>query len=1352
MTRPDKQAIIDALKPDVVDLAVAAFGPLLPASGENRSVKANPSLSVAVRGSRQGQWQDFAAPDNRGDILDLFALAYCGLDRAAADFARVLDTAAKHCGLMDGDALIDQSAAERRRKAQAAKDKAEEAQEAAKKADAVERVAQAAQPIEDSPAAAYLRRRGVDTLPAKGLAYAPPLPAYSKGIMAPEKPALIVWGYDAQGRVRGGQRILIEPDGRPANIEKRKPAFGAVKGVRAVFPAQVDGEPLYIAEGPESALTVHMVTGAEVWAVFGVGNWQHMPLPAGRKVVLCPDMDPDGSPAQIAFREAKDGFAARGFDVWIATPPAPYDAKDDFNDTLRRDGIEAVREALRAAQKVAPPAPKIDTLPPAADLSSRRSGDLITAMQAAPIEDAAAVAHAVAIALQWRAPFEYDAAHVVEPIKAHMFDKLSSEVFDLLRNKVDLVLKCRKNAVLDRTAIPKQIRHEVRTVTSLSEIDVARLSGVVLIKAPMGAGKTQKIGKPLADLHRAGFMAVSHRVSLIDELAARLKVDHYRSSDKIDHANGVAVCLPSIARADLRSSAPRVMFIDEVAQVLRFLESNAACSCGDAMNSDIYECLLEMVRTAETVVAADADLDPRTIRFIEQARPDERFTIYQMPPKPNGKSAVFYADTKPVLDLVSVELETGGKAWVACEARKKAEAYARTFRDRGYSVLCVTSSNKDGKAQKEFLKNAERESRKYDLVIASPAISSGLSIEHKDSPHFTLGAFLGAGTAIRPEDATQMIARVRYLKTVLIGTDRTNLQGAQSAEGIKAGLMGAARIEDAAAVWTDFDSYAAAIKAEDANARADFAAGLWWQLEAAGWTVERGHDGDEGNGRQIHKDALQAYTEGRTEALLSAAPMTRHEYDMALRLREIDPQVRDRIEATQIRLAFGRDVLTEEDVKAWDGGRFTETRKRFEDFIGADVARSHGGQHITQRNLRTARRKLYARLFAGVDISEGFILTAECAETIVDRIMKAPEAFAAVGIVGSRYQQDNVKRPKSAVKLVKDILKKCGLTLREKRTKKCPDEASLVYKRGACGQQAEKGQRQKRYYVMTAGSYQGMVDLVARRAAYTLPQEIPTPPAETMPQETIAAAPTGKGGTIRHPIEDAVQPETTNTPAEARTEPQEAAIEPQTPEDSQSASERPESVVDAAQLEFGRAERVARALAGRQQVHIAKMQAKPQAPAAQVAHALQIGITAPANIARQTGLEGWQVVKTLKVFEELHLAREVSQGEWNLTFAARIMPNYRGPMHCTSAPFDPITGNAIPKPEFAPQRHLVWMAKEQPIRLSKPRRRYAVTPNGDVELVRDFTAEERAAEQAAQVAEVFQMFEAMDAHSPDAWQ
>ena len=165
----------------------------------------------------------------------------------------------------------------------------------------------------------------------------------------------MVWATDAEGRIQGGQRILIDTDGTPVAASNRKPNFANVKGFPGRFPAR-DAElakgPLIVAEGPESALAAWEATGLETWTVFGVGGFATAPLPEGREVILAPDRDAPESTAGRAFRQAVAEHLERGHDLRIAMAPEPSGSKDDLNDTLRRAGLAEVKAAIDAARPV----------------------------------------------------------------------------------------------------------------------------------------------------------------------------------------------------------------------------------------------------------------------------------------------------------------------------------------------------------------------------------------------------------------------------------------------------------------------------------------------------------------------------------------------------------------------------------------------------------------------------------------------------------------------------------------------------------------------------------------------------------------------------------------------------------------------------------------------------------------------------------------------------------------------------------------------------------------------------------------------------------------------------------------
>lgn len=772
-------------------------------------------------------------------------------------------------------------------------------------------------------------------------------------------------------------------------------------------------------------------------------------------------------------------------------------------------------------------------LPKAAELTSGRRDDLIAALKDATEDDVLPVAVAVLHQMEWRVPVQYSQADVLALIERHAGDRLSQAEIDELRGRMAWLQEKRRKTVLSRTALDRRVlkaHTRIEVSSSLDEIDITKLPGVVLVKAPMGSGKTQRVGRPLIEhAKRSGMtvMAIAHRISLIAELSARLVLPNYQivTEGEIEGAGGVAVCLPSTARNDIREAMPaaEVVFIDEIAQVLRFLADAKTCSAGEADNRAIYQRLVQIVRDAVTVVAADADLDIRTLRFLEKARPGERFTVVEMAAKPNGKTATIYHKMEAAFEDITIELMNGGKVWCATESKFRAEEIAKHFAERGFKTIAITSRTKSDPEVQAFLQNAEDQSRLYDLVVASPAISSGLSIEHKGDPHFTLGAFIGAGTAIRPEDARQMLARVRYLTRYSIAIERTNAKGGQTAAAHRTGTETAAVLEGLDIEWTGFDEYVAGIKAEDDNAKADFGPGLWFGLEAAGWTVERGISEGHEAAKADLKAARDAYTAERIAALIAAEPMTSDLAEAARKMVDRPTATDIRLEAHDIRLALGKLDLTPEDVVFWDDGRGREKIRRFEDIIGADVDLAEERGTLMQRKYRKARRLMARDLLDGFDITQTF--TREDQNILIDRLMARREGVATTGLVGAKYRVRfkgktgeiiPMKRPKQPVHEVREMFRRCGLETVATQVRSVRELPSLVNKDDDF---LTKSDRENVVTVKPA-SLAHMQEILARRAVFDIDQAIAERVSPEDQEDAITASPTPE----QHPIEADVVP------------------------------------------------------------------------------------------------------------------------------------------------------------------------------------------------------------------------------------
>ena len=236
---PSVSDVREALRPHAEDLFRAAFGePVSAKSGQWRA-RASSAIAMKMRGSSRGLWVDHRSGEG-GDLLDLVATVYCGLDAAKSDFPRVMEEAVRYVGLSiprDDDGRMLEKIRARSAEVEAAA-QAEEREEARRKAALVRDLVKRAQPVAGSPAERYLRARGISEWPEENLAYLPAVSGLK--VNSAKHGSLVVWARDASGAITGGQRILLNDDGTAVNTDVRKPSFGMISGAPARFAARFE--------------------------------------------------------------------------------------------------------------------------------------------------------------------------------------------------------------------------------------------------------------------------------------------------------------------------------------------------------------------------------------------------------------------------------------------------------------------------------------------------------------------------------------------------------------------------------------------------------------------------------------------------------------------------------------------------------------------------------------------------------------------------------------------------------------------------------------------------------------------------------------------------------------------------------------------------------------------------------------------------------------------------------------------------------------------------------------------------------------------------------------------------------
>lgn len=861
---------------------------------------------------------------------------------------------------------------------------------------------------------------------------------------------------------------------------------------------------LIFAEGYATGATVAAATGRAVIVAFDAGNLEAVAAKlAAQGSAIAADND-NRVKEGAAFRRKPSTYgaghrAARATGLPFYLPPTGQ----DFND-IGTDAMAAIFAAQPVSAVPVFDAWQLDRV----EIAGKRVDDLARALERVTCpKTAAATAWTVAGRLSMRAPAVLSLSQIREFLDRHL-PPLSAypSTLDGIVSRLEAAAVCRKRRALEAVTIPAEVtaRHRHETLRDLPQFTAADWRGVIVLRAPMGAGKTQRAGQPLAAWARANglkVLAICHRVSLVAELAKRLELTHYGDlpAEIAWAAEGLATCLPSITRPEHRAFVDRaeVVFIDEIAQVLRFVEAEKHCRTRAATNAEVLAKLRAIVTRARVVLVADAGADRRTVEFLESCRPNERFRIVEVKdPERNGIAATYHVGASAAGAVVGQSLEelaSNGKVWLAIEGKDRTKALGRFFAEQGWRCLAIHADNKGNAAQSAFLENPEREARQYDIVLASPVIGSGLSIEHKDGPHFTFGGFIGGGSRLTPADAAQMLRRVRYLTRFALGLlPNTNI-GAQNPEAILRAWETASRIEGDARRATDFDGLIADIRASETNARADFAAGLLWQLDAAGWHLERGADCDDLDTLAAVKLASEAEAQRHLAALIAARHLDTDEAEALERKTERTEAEALLLEAHRIRAALNIPSITPEILDFWDRGTVLRKLDRFGASQGIIPSGGELGNDLARRRYFRACARAYAYLFEGIDLQGGHWLTEDTAGAILDRVLAQRHLLAHLGIVPAKFGawHENkagdllpMARPAYPVKEVAAILERMGLAVQSKAARVSRTAGTTLDNTDPSAYIAPvTAKKMSRVYRITPESWAAMADAMALRNA-----------------------------------------------------------------------------------------------------------------------------------------------------------------------------------------------------------------------------------------------------------------------------
>jgi hypothetical protein len=326
-------------------------------------------------------------------------------------------------------------------------------------------------------------------------------------------------------------------------------------------------------------------------------------------------------------------------------------------------------------------------------------------------------------------------------------------------------------------------------------------SGLICIKSPKGTGKTYALKKLVAKAQAEGrkVLVVTHRIVLgraICKVVEILWIEEMNSDAdrKIEGKFlGHGLCIDSLHPTSQASFDPKayegaLVIFDEDEQIFWHALNSSTCRENrQAILSSLKTLIQTVLRSGGQIVLQDADLSDISIDFVREfAETDIEPWVAVNHWRPSEPWKVKFYDTQHVKggtkddpsgllkDAVNC-VNGGGKIWFSVDSQKAKSKHGsknleKYFQSRcpGKKILRIdaeTVANPDHPAYQCADKINELVEH-YDIVICSPSLATGVSIEkiRKISidlhGHFTavFGIFQGA---ISDNEVRQSLARVR---------------------------------------------------------------------------------------------------------------------------------------------------------------------------------------------------------------------------------------------------------------------------------------------------------------------------------------------------------------------------------------------------------------------------------------------------------------------------------------------------------------------------------------------------------------------------------------------------------------
>lgn len=510
-------------------------------------------------------------------------------------------------------------------------------------------------------------------------------------------------------------------------------------------------------------------------------------------------------------------------------------------------------------------------------------------------------------------------------------------------------------------------------------LEIPESAKIIGVKAPKGTGKTEwiaaKISSALAKGDRA--LVLTHRVQLGLELANRFGVNYRSELAKSEDGSllGYVLCVDSLHGKAKPKFNPldwgnTTIIIDECEQVFWHLLNSPTC---EKHRVKIIDCLRELFRivvsTGGKIYLADADLSMNAISYVQSliAYPVETFILENTYQSPAKKDLYLFEGQNPssLIQELEIALSSGQKAIVHTDGQKHKSNWGTRnleyFIKKKYpnlKILRIDSESVSDRTHPAYgcMGNLDRILSQYDLVISSPVIETGVSININ---HFDAVFAISHGVQ-NVDSFAQTLARVRadiprYIwvseySPNRIGNGSTDLNQLLAGEHFKAKnnikmlqSVGLREIPEFTFL-EDGEKYSPSLSLWAKNAikinleNRKYGEYALKKLEKEGYNIITIEEGDDDSIEALKDEIKEAKNENYSEhkkAVMESDSISNSEYDSLKEKRELSEGERNRLKRARIERTYGIN-LTDDLITKDDDGWYPQIRLHYFLTIGND--------------------------------------------------------------------------------------------------------------------------------------------------------------------------------------------------------------------------------------------------------------------------------------------------------------------------------------------------------------------------------------------------------------------------------